>query len=87
LTWRANALNAIFNANLAVDGAIGPATRAVVRQAQAKPDGLFKLMAEVDARRDWWWDRLKINRTFGLGWNRRGSRVLIHAVRMACGDI
>lgn len=82
-----NSLNAVFDMRLKVDGAIGPATHAGVRQALLKPDGLYKLMGEVDARRDWWWDRLKINRTFGFGWNRRGSRVLIHAVRMACGDL
>ena len=36
---------------------------------------LRDLLIEISARRDWWWDRLKINRTFGFGWNRRGYRV------------
>lgn len=82
-----NALNSVHASKIAVDGAIGPKTLAVVKYVCGDPRGLYGLLAEVGARRDWWWDRLSLNRTFGFGWNRRGSRVLVHAVRMACGDV
>ena len=82
-----NTVGPVGLSRLVVDGAIGPRTLAGVGRAGAAPDGSWKRLAEVDARRDWWWDRLRINRTFGFGWNRRGSRVLVHAVRMAVGDL
>ena len=72
---------------IVVDGAIGLRTLRAVKSAIARPDGIYLLLGEVAARRDWFWDRLKINKTFGFGWNRRGSRVLIHAVRMAVGNL
>ena len=68
-----------------------PSPSAVPRRGGARGGGarggIWKRLDEVDARGDWGWDRLRINRTFGCGWNRRGSRVLVHAVRMAVRDL
>lgn len=82
------ALNTLGRSGLVTDNAIGPRTLAAVHQYLARdPECLFRLMAEVSARRLLHWTSLRIWRTFRVGWSRRGARILIHATRMADGTL
>ena len=78
------ALNTLANARLAIDNAVGPATLAALNDYLLRhTENLYRLMAEVSARRFIHWTELINWQSFKLGWSRRGQTVLIHAVRMA----
>lgn len=83
-----NALNALSLATLRTDNAIGDKTLIALNQAVVDdPRRLWAIMAEVASQRAWHWQSLATWPTFRRGWTRRGQRILIHATRMACGDL
>lgn len=83
-----NALNALFKARLAADNAIGAKTlSAVLRAVNEDPENIYRIMTEISSQRSFHWQRLSTWNVFRRGWTRRGQRILIHATRMATGNI
>ena len=83
-----HALNAVARSGIAIDNVVGDQTvGAALSFVRRDGENIYRLLAEVSARRFLHWAGLAIWPTFRVGWARRGARVLVHATRMADGSL